>query len=179
MKGIFALLAALLILSSCAHVISEQYREAAVKGVSFSHVLKDPDIYINGIFIFGGTIAETANTKTGSEIEVVQNPVNRYGEIIDKDVSDGRLIVLTARRLDPLIFKRGRTITFAGKLVGTRRKLLEGNEYRYPLFKAEELHLWKPETYYYSPYPWWYDPFYYPYPYPYWYSPFYRPYFYP
>jgi outer membrane lipoprotein len=180
MKRIFSLFAAVLLLSSCAHAISEQYRETARKGISFSQILKDPDAYMNGVFIFGGTIVDTTHTKEGSEIEVIQNPVNRYGDITDKDISEGRLILVASRELDPMIYKGGRTITFAGKLIGTRGKMLAGTEYRYPVFEAEELHLWKPETHYYTTYPLWYDPFYYPYyPYPFWYGPFYRPYFYP
>ncbi len=179
-KRILALFATALLLSSCAHAISEQYRETAVKGVSFTQILNNPDAYINGIFIFGGTIAETTNTKKGSEIEVIQNPIDRYGEVTDIDKSEGRLIVETSRHLDPMIYKAGRTITFAGKLMGAREKPLAGVEYHYPVFEAEELYLWKPPSSYYAPYPWWYDPFYSPfYPYPYWYGPVYRPYFYP
>jgi outer membrane lipoprotein len=176
MKRIFILFAAVLMLSSCAHAISEQYRETARKGISFSQILKDPDTYMNGVFIFGGTIVQTTHTKEGSEIEVIENPLDRYGDISDKDISEGRLILVTSRQLDPLIYKDGRTITFAGKLIGTREKMLAGTQYRYPVFEAKELHLWKPAMHYYTPYPWWYDPFYYPY----WYGPpFYRPYLYP
>jgi outer membrane lipoprotein len=181
MKQIFILFAAVLLLSSCAHAISEQYRETARKGVSFSQILKDPAAYMKGTFIFGGTIVDTTRTKEGSEIEVIQNPLDRYGDITDKDISEGRLILVTSRQLDPMIYKSGRTITFAGELLGTREKMLAGTGYRYPIFAAKELHLWKPATHYYTAYPWWYDPFFYPYyPYPYWHGPpFYRPYFYP
>ncbi len=177
MRRFLLLFVSCFLLSSCAHVISEQYRESAVKGVGFRQILDDPAAYMNETFIFGGTIAETTGAKKGSEIEVVQNPIDRYGDITDKDISEGRFIIVTSRHLDPLIYKGGRTITFAGKLIGTREKTLAGIEYRYPVFEAEELYLWKPVTYYYAPYPWWYDPFYYPYPY--WYGPVYRPYFYP
>jgi outer membrane lipoprotein len=177
-RKFFILIILTFLLSACAHAISEQYRQTAKQGVTFSQIFKDPTTYMNGIFIFGGTIVETTNTKKGSEIEVIQNPVDRYGEITDKDLSEGRLILVSSRRLDPLIYKGGRTLTFAGKLIDTREKPLAGVEYRYPVFEAEELHLWKPETRYYMPYPWGYDPFYYPYN-PYWYGPFYRPYFYP
>jgi outer membrane lipoprotein len=171
--------AAVLLLSSYAHAISEQYRETAVKGVGFKQILADPDPFINSVFIFGGTIVDTSNTKEGSEIELLQNPIDRYGDITDTDISEGRLIILTPRLLDPLIYKRGRTLTFAGKLIGTREKKFLGIEYRYPVFEAEQLHLWKPVPYYYAPYPWWWgDPFYSPY-YPDWYGPIYRPYYYP
>ncbi len=181
MKKFLVLAACAIFLSGCAHVISKQYRESAVKGVSFGRILANSSAYLNQTFIFGGTIAETRNTKEGSEIEVVQNPIDQYGEITDKDVSDGRFIIVTSKRLDPLIFTQGRLITFAGKLTGTREQLLGGQQYVYPLFGAEEIHLFKPVSYYDAPYPW-YNPFYSPYyPYgPYWYgSPYWRPYYYP
>jgi outer membrane lipoprotein len=176
MKKSFLFLALVFLLSSCVHAISEQYREAARKGVSFSRILENPDTYMNSIFVFGGTIVETTNTEKGSEIEVIQNPIDRYGRITDKDVSEGRLILLSSQRLDPVIYKGGRTLTFAGKLIGAMEKPLAGLEYHYPVFKAEELHLWRPETYYYNPYPLGYDPFFSPSPY--WYGPVHRPYFY-
>jgi outer membrane lipoprotein len=116
----------LFLLSACAHAISEQYRQAATQGVGFSQIFKDPDTYINGIFIFGGTIVDTTNTKEGSEIEVIQNPLNRYGEIADRDVSAGRLILITSRRLDPLIYKGGRTLTFAGNSSAQGKNRLGG-----------------------------------------------------
>jgi hypothetical protein len=97
----------------CSRHIGE-YRETARKGISFSQILKDPDTYMNSVFIFGGIIVQTTHTKGGSEIEVIENPLDRYGDISDKDISEGRLILVTSRRLDPLIYKDGRTITFAG-----------------------------------------------------------------
>jgi outer membrane lipoprotein len=180
MRKFFLFVGVLFLLSSCAHAISEQYRQAAKQGVGFGQILKNPEIYMNSMFIIGGTIVETTNTSKGAEIELIQNPVNRYGEITDKDISEGRLILVSSRRLDPLIYKSGRTLTFAGKLIGTREKTFAGAAYRFPVFEAVELHLWRQKTHYYEPYPympypWGYDPFYYPYRY----GPAYTPYFYP
>jgi hypothetical protein len=42
MKKFPLLCIAFLLLSACAHVISEQYREAAIKGVTFGQVLANP-----------------------------------------------------------------------------------------------------------------------------------------
>jgi outer membrane lipoprotein len=175
MRRFLILLIIFLPLTSCAHVISSSYVQSSVKDVSFSLILTNPDAYLNDTFILGGTIFETKNTGEGTEIEIVQNPIDRYGYIIDPDISEGRYIITTSRRLDPFIYKRNRMITFAGKLIGTRKKLLGEHEYIYPFFEAEEIYLWKREVYY-PPYSYYYDPFYYPYPY--WYGPFWhRPYF--
>ncbi len=162
-------------LSSCAHVISKDIRKIAVKDVTFKKILKNPDVYVDNVFILGGIIARTTNTKYGTEIEVVQTPIDRFGDIIDKDISEGRFLAITPRQLDPLIYKKDRKITLAGRLIGSSIKLLGELEYSYPLFEINEIYLWKQERYYYIyrpgyTYPYWYDPFYYPRPY-YWYDP--------
>lgn len=168
----------LLLSASCAHVISEQYRQQAMKDVSFGQLLQAPDKYLNKTFILGGTIVETKNRKTGSEIEIIENPVDQYGEIVDKDVSEGRFILLSPLYLDPKIYRENRRVTMAGKLIGTRTAMLGDVEYVYPLLEAEEIYLWKSTMYYYQPYPYVYDPFFYPYPWydPFWYGPHYYPY---
>jgi outer membrane lipoprotein len=178
MKRLFFYCLIVLLVGSCSYAISERYRERAMREISFSQIQKNPDAYLNEIFILGGTIVETKNTKEGTEIEVLQNPIDSYGGIEDRDVSQGRFILLSSRHLDPLIYKNGRTITVAGKLVGSRTQKLGETEYRYPVIDAEEIHLWKEEIY--GPPYYYYDPFYYYYPYPYWYDPFWRgSYFYP
>jgi len=154
-------------------VISKEYRDAAVTDLQFNQLIKDTDAYLNNIFIFGGIIAETKITIKGTEIEVVQSPLDRTGTIKDRDVSGGRFIITTARYLDPLIYRQGRDITVAGLLTGSKRGLIGEIEYTYPVFDAREIYLFKEETSY--PYPYWYDPFYYPpfyYPHaPFWYWP--------
>ncbi len=167
----------LALISSCAHVISEQYRQEAVKDVSFGQILQDPNKYLNKTFILGGTIVETKKKQTGSEIEIIENPIDRYGEIMDKDISEGRFILVSPLHLDPKIFQANRGITMAGKLIGTRTGMLGESEYVYPVFAAGQIYLWK-RAIYYPPYPFFYDPFFSPYAGfdPFWYRPYYYPY---
>jgi outer membrane lipoprotein len=171
MKRLLILILLSLTLLSCAHVISKEYTEVAEKSIPFNELLKNPNVYLNKLFIFGGIIAETKMTGTGSEIEVVQTPLDRMGSITDRDVSEGRFIILTTKYLDPLIYRSGRDITFAGIATGSRKQLLGGVEYVYPVFEAKEIYLWREDNYYLYPYeyPYWYDPFYY--------SPLYYPYY--
>lgn len=136
--ALFALVTmSFLLMISCASVISQQYVEIAVKNVSFSQVLEAPDKYRNATFIFGGTIVETENTKEGAEIEVIQNPIDKYGEIIDKDVSEGRFIIMSPGHLDPLIYRRNWSITMAGKLMGARDVMSGERKKTYLLFGVE------------------------------------------
>jgi outer membrane lipoprotein len=100
------------------------------------------------VFILGGIISETKNSDQGTEIEIVQSPLDRYGYFINRDLSEGRFIVSSSRMLDPLIYKEGRYITVAGRLTGTRTQMLGDLEYSYPLIESRELFLWKEERYY-------------------------------
>lgn len=180
MRNCIVCILILVLFTSCAHVISQEYRESAVQDVPFREILQNPHAYIGKTFILGGMIAKTRNIQEGTEIEVVQNPLDRFGYLIDRDVSEGRFLVITQKQLDPLIFKEGRYITVAGILIGSRTRPLGNIEFDYPLFEARELHLWKNRVYY-GPYPYgpyYYDPFYYPYPFGhYWYWPgYYYPY---
>lgn len=168
--------------AACAHVISKEGRSMAQRDVSFKELLANTDSYISNIFILGGVIAKTTNKEKGTEIEVVQTPLDSYGNIIDRDISHGRFLVTTAIQLDPLIYATGRKITISGKLTGSTKKLIGEFEYLYPVLEAKEIFLWKDEKYHlYQPeFPYSYDPYYYGYPYywdrPYWWD---RPYLYP
>jgi outer membrane lipoprotein len=159
---------------SCAHVISKESLTGATSDVQFASILKNTEAHLNNTFVFGGIISETTLTGDGSEIEVVQTPLDRFGAIIDRDISEGRFIVKASKKLDPLIYKEGREITIAGRLTGSRKKMLGDVEYKYPVFESKEIYLWR-EDRYYAPYlyysdPYYYDPFFYPYSH-YWYYP--------
>jgi outer membrane lipoprotein len=153
-----------LFISSCAHVISKEYRNTAVKDLPFSQLMRNPNACLDKMFIFGGLIAETKMTAQGTEIEVVQSPLDRFGDIIDEDVSEGRFILRTSGKLDPVIYRQGRGIVMAGILTGSLNKMLGDMEYAYPVFDAKEIYLWKEDEYYPYPdiYPYWYGPSYYP-----------------
>lgn len=180
MKRFLIIVLTAIFLSSCAYVVSRESRERATWNVPFEEVRKNPDAHVNNLFILGGIIVEAVNTREGTEIEAVHIPVDRYGNIIDTDVTEGRYIIRSSRQLDPMVYRKNRYITFAGTLTGSIKKMLNELEYNYPVFEAKEIYLWRDERYYMYPYGYpyyWYDPFYYP---PYWYPPFrYRPYIYP
>jgi len=163
-------------ISSCAHVISEPVREKARIDIPFSSIKGNIDKYKGTTFILGGIIVATKNTEDGTIIEAVHTDVDSLGRIIDPDRSSGRFMIIEKGYLDPMIFKKGREITIAGELIGSRKKKIGEVEYTYPLFELKEFYLWKEERGYHiipPPYPyhlywykypyWWYDGWYVPY----------------
>jgi len=179
MKKVLFLLVIIFLFSSCTHVISKPVRMGARTDVPFSNIKAETDKYKGTTFILGGIIVSTKNTEEGSIIEAVQTPVDRYGSIIDSDISSGRFLAIERGYLDPLIYKKGRQITIAGELIGSNKKKLGDIDYTYPMFEIKEIYLWKEEQGYYYYRPMYAPPYFYNYPYwwydPWWFGPYYPP----
>jgi outer membrane lipoprotein len=158
--GRVVIVIAALLICSCAHTISKDIREGARLDVSFKSVKKDIGKYTGSTFIWGGFIVGTKRTEEGTEIQIVQNPVDSQGHIIDLDISYGRFIALHEGELDPLIYQRDRLITVAGELVGGREATLGKKPYTYPLLRISEIYLWKDELLMHPPdYGYWGPPY--------------------
>lgn len=166
-KTIALLSLILLIIPSCAHVISEPLREEALKGVSYLEIAKDPERFKGKLIIVGGEIIASRNLKEGTEIEVLQKPLDRTGRPTEMDISEGRFLILHPGYLDTAIYSRGRSITVAGIVKGKKTLPLGEIEYTYTVIEPKELHLWekKVERYYIYYEPLWYPYWYWPYPY--------------
>jgi outer membrane lipoprotein len=147
--------------SGCAYPISQHYREEAKEGLTFPTVLKDPTAYAGSVVLWGGTIIDTVTLSEGSEIFVLQTPLD-YREKPEADIySQGRFIARSSSFLDPEIYKNGRRITLAGEITGKVTLPLGKSKYTYPVVAIKELHLWKKTRTYIYPYPyygWYYGP---------------------
>lgn len=165
MKRFPPYLLCVLLLASCAHAISEGLRREAVTDVPFGTVRLNIEDYQGRTFIWGGFIVNTVGKDKGAYMEIVQNPLDRYGRVVDTDVSEGRFIGFSEKGLDPLIYKKGRLVTVAGELTGGMRKERDGTTYLYPVLRLKEIRLWKeeplyqPDYWYWDRHPyWWYGP---------------------
>lgn len=165
MRRLWAVIAVAVMLSSCTYAISKETRQTAVKDVAYTTVKGDIEKYKGSVVIFGGFIARTHMTPEETWLEIVQNPTDKYGNIVDNDASEGRFIAIYNGTLDPLIYEKGRLVTIAGELRGTQKGKIGQFEYEYPALIIKEIYLWREEVPYsayympYQPYPWWYyDP---------------------
>jgi outer membrane lipoprotein len=153
----------LFVISGCAYPISKELRQEASRELTFSTVLQNPTAYVGSIVIWGGKIIETHNIADGSEILVLETPLD-YQEMPDAEkYSQGRFIAKSSTFLDPEVYKRGKKITVAGEIIGKETKPLGKTKYTYPLILIKQIHLWRRiKLYPYStPYDWgWYGPYY-------------------
>ncbi|MEF3168913.1 MAG: Slp family lipoprotein [Deltaproteobacteria bacterium] len=168
----------LAVITGCAPVALREARSRGAEIVPFELLLHQTAEFTGRAVIVGGFVAATRNTGKGSELVVIQSPLDSRLEPEGKDRSRGRFLVVTERFLDPEVYTKDRRVTVSGAASGLRHESVDGAPYAYPVIKAETIYLW-PEAevsdipyypYYHSLYPypyWWDDPWYPWYPYPY------------
>jgi outer membrane lipoprotein len=136
---------------ACSYPISKEVRQEARKDLSFPQVLQNPTAYKGSTVIWGGSIVQTINRTDGTDIIVLETPLERQERPESDRYSQGRFIVRSPKFLDPEIYKNGRKITVAGEIVGQDARPLGQVQYNYPLLEAKEIYLWNPAAY--SDYP--------------------------
>jgi outer membrane lipoprotein len=174
--GLSVVLAAFVILAGCAYPISSELRHEAKQDVTFAQVIQNPDAFKGTVVIWGGKILDISNQANGTELTILQVPLD-YEEIPRNDrASQGRFIAISKQFLDPELYQKGKKITLAGEITGHETLDLGKMQYNYPTVSVREIHLWR-ETVYIQPYypyyyyGWWggwgwgWDQYYYPYRY--------------
>ena len=159
-------IAGLLLLSACATYIPEPIKNPPAEDLSLGQVQHAPEAHLNKIVRWGGTIISTHNQKNRTELTILAQVLDKYGEPQQGDQSYGRFIAEINGFLDPAIYAAGRAITVYGKLDKVVRKKIDNFEYQYPIVQIEQFYLWDiPQKFDYYDYPYWYDPWYPWYPY--------------
>lgn len=168
--GLLAFLGmAMLIVGGCTHAISQANRQMALKGLTPRDILQDFDVYKGRLVLMGGEIIGTKNLAAETVIETLQKPLDRYtGRPKSGQEYGGRFLVRYQAFKDPYIHSKGRELTVAGIVAGTKMSRVGEKAYTYLVLENRETYLW-PEQKEYDRYPheyppWWYDPWW-----PYWY----------
>ena len=176
-------LLALILTPGCATGVPETIRQPAPGDPGVTQVQANISVHIGRTVRWGGEIVRVENRKTETVVEILARPLQRSGRPERTDRSSGRFLARGQGFLDPAIYKEKREITVSGTVEGSETRAIGDYPYRYPLVKAETLHLWEPEperrdVYYHDPfwpyYPWYPWGYPYPYRYPYPYYPYYR-----
>jgi outer membrane lipoprotein len=141
-KGL--ILAALLLAGGCAPPFSQASLDQVDRTITFHELQRDPDRYKGKWVMLAGVIVSARNTQEGTFIEVLQRPMDRRGQPLDTDATEGRFIISSAKFLDAAVYHGGRLITVIGEAAGQKVMPLGEIEYRYPVVIAKEVHLWEP-----------------------------------
>lgn len=168
----------LLLLCACATNIPDAIREPPPNNPTVEEVRHNMESYIGQRVRWGGTIAGVENGKTETRLEVVARDLDGNGRPRATDRSPGRFLARVEGFLDPAVYSNGREVTVVGTLAAPETRRIGEYTYRYPVVKADMVHLWEPREeprQYRDPY--YYDPFWRPWgpwgPFSPWHSPFY------
>ena len=132
------------IAAGCAPPFSKELLDKVDRNVPFAAIQKAPERYLGKMVMVGGTIVDTRNLKEGTQIEVLQQPLDGEGRPAQTDETGGRFLVVTKTFVDAAVFHRGRSITIIGEIAGSKLQPLGEVEYRYPVLTAKDMHLWAP-----------------------------------
>ncbi len=156
MRGIAFLLATILLLAGCTHVISKESLALVDPTITFSMLKENPEAHMGKFVLLGGVIAAVRNSSDGGEMEIVQYELDSRGRPENATMSSGRFLVQSGEFLDPMVFSPGLHVTLVGRIIGEKTLPLDGIAYRYPVISATEVRLLKPDqdsTYPGFPYP--------------------------
>ena len=157
----------LLWLGGCAgyYVIPDSMADEVDRSVSFISLQADTEAHLGDLIPLGGLVLNARNLKEGTELEVLELPLDRYDRPIGRLTdSGGRFLVLHPGYLETAVLEKRRLITVVGVVSGTKKRMIDEMEYNYPYLKASFIHIW-PEPREYAGYPYYAYPYY---PYPYW-----------
>jgi outer membrane lipoprotein len=146
MRKVIQFFIIVVLLSGCAHVVSQELREQADKELTAEMLFKNPEAYEGKTVILGGIVVSTRNTDKGTYVEVLQTPLDSRGRPKNTDYSYGRFIFFYEEYLDAAIFSKGKTVTIGGKVFGKTIRPLGDIDYTYPLIYAREVHIIGPKS---------------------------------
>lgn len=132
-------------ISGCAYPIPKGWRELADPALTFSQVLGTPSRYRGEIVIWGGIIARIRRLSEGTEMTIIQAPLDA-GEYPDTRITMGRFLAKTDQTLDPKIYANGSLVTLAGMITGEKEEETGPMRIPYPVVDILALHLWKKNT---------------------------------
>jgi len=158
------------ILGCTASLVPPELQGRVNRAVSFEQLVQDPEHYRGTMVVLGGVILSAANRPRGTELEILQKPLNRRDEPRDVDESYGRFIALYKGYLETTVYSKDRRVTVLGIVSGKEERPLGEIVYGYPKITVTKIRLWPVvEEAPYPPYGWYdpyfYGPYYYRYPY--------------
>ena len=140
----------LLVASGCSSSlvgIPETLEQQIDQKLTFTDLLASAESYQGRLMLLGGKILKAKRLKDGTQVELLQLPLNKDREPTpDLTRSQGRVLVLHQRLLDPATLTLGLLVTFVGEVSGATTDQLDEVDYRYPTLTVKHWYVWSPAT---------------------------------
>ena len=143
-RTIAAILLTMLLLSGCAHVMSEANLKAVDQSVRYSDLSVKPETFAGKTVLAGGIIAGVRGSEDAIMLEVVQLELFKNGVPNEDSRSGGRFLAISTELIDPVVYQPGKLVTIIGEVKGKKVQKLESVDYPYPLIAVRELRLFRP-----------------------------------
>lgn len=92
--------------------------------------------------IWGGQLVSSRNLESATELVVLGYPLSREQRPRTRAAPVGRFIVRYPGYLETVEFAPGRLVTVDARLAGLETRAVGEADYRYPLVRADAVHLW-------------------------------------
>lgn len=130
------------------------------KGPTLQAVRSNPGGFLGRPVRWGGRITRVENRSDATLIEVVEQPLYRYGRPQRSSDTQGRFLARFEGFLDPAVYDQDQPITVVGTLMQSLQGRIGEYPYEFPVVAVNEHRLWEDEPDY------GYDPWLYGYHYP-------------
>ena len=143
-RTIIAILAAMLILSGCAHVMSETNMKTVDQAINYKDLSAKPEAFAGKTVLLGGIIAGVLGSNDVIMLEVAQLELFENGVPNEDSRSEGRFLAISTELIDPVIYQSGKLVTIIGEVKGKKIQKIDGVDYPYPLISIKESRLFRP-----------------------------------
>lgn len=132
----------LCLLLGCLTALPKKIVRQSDPSITFESLVRDAKRFRGKIVILGGTIVSLRNKRRGSELAILQSPLNRRGMPDAEEKPGGIFLVRHNKPLDRSLFRKGQKITLAAKVIGSKIRKKNKDRYSYPLLLLKEYKLW-------------------------------------
>ncbi len=132
-----------LLASGCVQIPDALQVDESTPLTEFAEVRNDAQQHVGTKARWGGVIAKVENRANNTMLEIVNFELKSSARPLVKDETQGRFRIYYNGLLDPVIYKKGRSITAVGNIAPSEQGMIGEHEYLYPVLNASALHLWK------------------------------------
>lgn len=145
-RAIAAILTTMLLVSGCAHVMSEANLKTVDQSVHYSDLKEKPEAFVGKTVLLGGVIAGVRGNEDLILLEVAQLELFKHGVPNEDSRSEGRFLAISTDLIDPVIYQPGKLVTIIGEVKGKKVMKLESVDYPYPLISVKEMRFFRPNA---------------------------------
>lgn len=126
------------------NVVPDSLEPQIDRSLTSDQIIPSPDSYRGRTFVVGGEVLKARWLKEGTQIEVLQLPLDRdQRPVSQRSESQGRLLALDPQSIDLATLPDGTPVTMVVEVTGATTDRVDEAEYRYPTMAIKHLYVWK------------------------------------